>query len=119
VAWKIPKKSGLILGLFFVQQMPGVSDLGIDLPLVFTVLIGLRSTPPRAAAWGALLGFAQDVLSAGWLGPGFIPKILIGIFSSVLQRHTYRERVLTQTALVFLMACLEQILVWLLLKWDG
>jgi rod shape-determining protein MreD len=117
--WGMLKKTGLTLAVLLIQQMPGVSDMGVDLPLIYAVLVGLRSAPLRAAAWGAGLGFAQDLLSAGWVGPGLISKTLIGILSSVAHRHIYRERVLTQTFLIFLMAVLQQLIVWLLLQWDG
>jgi rod shape-determining protein MreD len=99
--------------------MPGVSAWGIDLPLIFVVLVGLRSSVPVAGVWGFGMGLAQDLLSAGWIGPNTIAKTLLGILSSLFQRHIYRERVMTQTFLIAGGTLVHQIFVWLLLKWDG
>lgn len=117
--WKTAQGTVLVFSVFFTQQLPGVSGAGVDLPLIFTVLAGLRTTPARAAGWGFLMGFLQDALSAGWVGPRLISKTLIGILSSVAQKHTYREKVMTQSFLVFCMVALEQFVVWMILRWDG
>jgi rod shape-determining protein MreD len=116
---RIPRKLVWILGLFFVQQLPGVSSWGVDLPLLFTVLVGLRSSPAKAAGWGFLMGLFQDLLSTDWIGPNTVAKTLVGLLASFSQRHVYRERVLTQTFLIFIMTFLHQILIWVLLTWDG
>lgn len=116
---KIPKEFFWILAIFFFQQLPDVSSLGVDLPLLFVALVGLRTTAPKAAGWGFFMGLAQDLLSAGWVGPNTIAKTLVGIGASLSQRHVYRERVLTQTFLIFCAALFHQVFIWLLLKWDG
>lgn len=116
---RIPKWAMILPALFFVQQMPGVAALGVDLPLIFTALMGLRTTPSRAAGWGFLAGLLQDLLSAGWIGPNTIAKTLVGIFSSLAQRHIYREKVFTQVFLIFWASLLHQFLVWQILNWDG
>jgi rod shape-determining protein MreD len=108
-----------ILALLFVQQLPAVSSWGIDLPLIFVILTGLRTTAPKAAGWGFLLGVIQDLLSTAWLGPNTIAKTLTGILCSFSKRYIYRERVLTQTFLVFWAALFHQAVVWWILKWDG
>lgn len=105
--------------LFFVQQLPAVSAWGIDLPLLFVILTGLRTTIPKAAGWGFLLGLIQDLLSASWIGPNTIAKTLTGILSSLSKRHIYRERVLTQTFLIFGATLFHEALIWWMLKWDG
>ncbi len=115
----IPTQTLLVLTLFFIQQLPAISSWGIDLPLIFVVLTGLRRTVPQAAGWGFFLGLIQDLLSAGWVGPNAIAKTLTGIFSSISHRHIYRERVLTQTFLVFGATLFHQVFIWLVLKWDG
>lgn len=116
---KIPKEVIWILALFFVQQLPGVASWGVDLPLIFVTLMGLRTDVPRGAGWGFLLGFLQDLLSSSWIGPNTIAKTLAGILAALSKRHIYRERVLTQTFLVFVTTLFHQALVWVLLKWDG
>src|SRR5580658_11094709 len=116
---KIPKELFFILALFFVQQLPVVSSSGTDLALIFTALLGLRTTVPKAAAWGFLVGLLQDLLSAGWIGPNTVAKTLVGLLSSVFKRHIYREKVLTQTFLIFNATLFHQLFIWLLLKWDG
>jgi rod shape-determining protein MreD len=115
---KIPKQVLWILAIFFLQQLPGVAAWGIDLPILFVVLVGLRSEAPAAAGWGFLLGVIQDLLSAGWIGPHTVAKTLVGLFSCLSRRHIYRERVLTQTFLVFCMTLFQQVFIWLLLRWD-
>lgn len=115
---KVTKTILWILAIFFLQQLPGVSTFGLDLPLIFVALIGLRTTVPAAAGWGFLVGLAQDLLSAGWVGPNTIAKTLVGIFACLSQRHIYRERVLTQTFLIFCVAVFQQFFIWILLRWD-
>lgn len=116
---KIPKQVLWILAILFIQQLPGVAEAGADLPLLFVVLMGVREPAPRAAGWGFFLGLLQDLLSAGWTGPNTVAKTLTGIFASLSQRHVYRERVLTQTFLVFTAALFHQGFLWALLEWDG
>jgi rod shape-determining protein MreD len=115
----VPKQIFWILVLFYVQQLPYVSTLGIDLPLIFVVLTGLRSSAAGAAGWGFALGFLQDLLAVNWIGPNTITKTLIGLLSCFAQRHIYRERVVTQTFLVFCATLVHQVFLWLLLNWDG
>jgi rod shape-determining protein MreD len=109
----------LIFLLFYVQQLPYVATLGVDLPLIFVVLTGLRSTAAGAAGWGFAMGFLQDLLSANWIGPNAIVKTLIGLSSFFAKHHIYRERVVTQTFLIFCMTLVHQLFVWLFLAWDG
>lgn len=116
---KIPKQVWWLLAIFFLQQLPGVAAWGIDLPLLFVILMGLRTTVPKAAGWGFFTGLAQDLLSAGWLGPQTLAKTLTGILASLSKMHIYREKVLTQTFLVFWATLFHQLFIWLLLKWDG
>ena len=116
---KIPKEIFWILGLFFIQQLPAVAAWGVDLPLLFVVLVGLRTDLPKAAGWGFCLGLLQDLLSSGWIGPNTIAKTLTGVLASLSKRHIYRERVLTQTFLVFVASLFHQVFIWVLLKWDG
>jgi len=116
---KIPKQIFWILAVFFVQQLPYVSAVGIDLSLIFVVLTGLRSRAAGAAGWGFLMGFLQDMLSANWIGPNTIIKTLMGLFSCFSQRHIYRERVVTQTLFILCATLVHQFFIWLLLRWDG
>ncbi len=116
---RIPREIIWILALFFIQQLPGVASWGIDLPLLFVVLVGLRTDTPKAAGWGFILGLLQDLLSSSWIGPNTIAKTLTGILASLLKKHIYRERVLTQTFLIFFATMFHQVFIWILLKWDG
>ena len=113
------KQLFMIFALLYVQQLPYVSALGVDLPLIFVVLTGLRSTAAGAAGWGFVLGFLQDLLSANWIGPNTIIKTVMGLLSCFAQRHIYRERVVTQTFLIFCATMVHQFFMWLLLNWDG
>ncbi len=116
---RISRQIVLILALLFAQQLPAISTWGIDLPLLFVVLTGLRTTVPKAAGWGFLLGLVQDMLSTSWIGPNTIAKTLTGMLSSVSKRHIYRERVLTQTLLIFGATLFHEAVIWWMLKWDG
>ncbi len=115
----LPRLLFWIIAIFFVQQLPGVAGLGVDLPLIFVVLMGVRSEASAAGAWGFGLGLFQDLLSAGWIGPHTVAKTLVGLLSCFSKRHIYRERVLTQTFLIFWMALFQQVFIWLLFRWDG
>ncbi len=116
---KFPKEILWVLGLLYLQQVGGISEWGIDLPLIYVILAGLRTTAPKAAGWGFVMGLAEDLLSAGWFGVHTIAKTLTGILSSLSQRHVYREKILTQTFLIFIMSSFHQLFVWGILKWDG
>jgi rod shape-determining protein MreD len=114
----ILKQTLWIVLLFFFQQLPGVAAWGVDLPLLFVILKGVRTDVPRAAGWGFLLGLLQDFLSSGWIGPNTTAKTLTGVFASLSKRHVYRERVITQSLLVLLATLFHQIFIWIILKWD-
>ncbi len=116
---RIAQETLIVLGLFFLQQLVGVADWGVDLPLIFVVLKGLRTTPVKATAWGFFLGAAQDIFTADWIGLHLASDALAGYLSSLSRRHVFRERVLTQSFLVFAMMALRQLAIWGLLKWDG
>jgi len=116
---KIPQQVLWVLALFFLQQLPAVAEWGIDLPLLFVVLVGLRSPVAEGAGWGFLLGLMQDLLSAGWIGPNVIAKTLTGILASMAKKHIYREKVFTQTFLILVSAFFHQTVVWLVKLWDG
>lgn len=109
----------ILFAIFFVQQLPIVANWGMDLPLVFVILAGLRATPTKAAGWGFLLGLAQDTLSASWIGPNTVAKTLTGLLCAYFHRRIYREKVLTQTFLVMVATLFHQGLVWLIKLWDG
>ena len=116
---KIVRQILWIILILFIQQLPGVAAWGVDLPLLFVILKGVRTDVPRAAGWGFLWGLLQDLLSSGWIGPNTTAKTLTGIFSSLAKMHVYRERVLTQTLLIVLATLFHQLCVWIILKWDG
>lgn len=110
---------GLVALLLFLQQLPVVADLGVDLPLIFVILMGLRSTTAPAAGWGFLFGLLQDLLSAGWVGPNVIGKTLTGALCAYFRLRIYREKVVTQTGLVFAAALFHQGVIWAVKIWDG
>ncbi len=116
---KIPRELFWVLAVLFLQQLPGVAGGGIDLPLILVALLGLRTTATKATAWGFFMGLAQDLLSADWIGPNTVAKTLTGLLCFLSRRHIYRERVLTQTFLIFCASLFHQLFIWLLLKWDG
>jgi rod shape-determining protein MreD len=116
---KISRELFLVMAVFFLQHLTGVADWGVDLPLIFVVLKALRTTPVKGAAWGFFMGTLQDLFTANWIGTHIAADALVGYLASLSRRHVYRERVLTQTFLIFGMMALRQLLVWGLLKWDG
>ena len=105
--------------IFFVQQLPLVADWGIDFPLIFVVLIGIRSDLPQAASWGFAAGTLQDLLSSGGIGVNTISKTFVGLGASFLKMHIYRERVLTQTFLIAGLSIFHEFFSYLLMRWDG
>lgn len=105
--------------LFFVQQLPLVADWGVDLPLIFVILIGIRSNAPQAAGWGFVTGALQDLLSSGGIGINTISKTFVGMGASFLKMHIYRERILTQTFLIAGLSIFHEIFSYLLMRWDG
>jgi len=116
---RIPREAIWLLAVFFLQSLPGVSGWGLDLPLILVTLVSLRTTAAKATAWGFFVGLAQDLLSAGWIGPNTVAKTLTGLLSFLSRMHIYRERVLTQTFLIFCASLFHQVCIWLILKWDG
>jgi len=117
-AW-FPKEIFWLLVLFFIQQLPLVADWGVDLPLIFVVLVGLRSEPAQSAGWGLTAGMIQDLLSAGGIGTNAISKTIVGLASSLFKMHVYREKVLTQTSLIAAMSIFHELFVYGLMRWDG
>ena len=104
---------------FFFIQLSFAATWGIDLPIILISLFGLRSTAVKAAGLGACLGLTQDLLSAGWIGPNLIAKTFCALLSVAAQGKIYREKVPTQTLLVFINITVQQFIIWILLKWDG
>jgi rod shape-determining protein MreD len=114
------KNSTLVLwafAIFFFQQS-FAAIWGIDLPLIFVSLVGLRSAPLKAALVGLVMGLGQDLLSAGFIGPNLIAKILVSLVAVASQKKIYRERVSTQSLLVLFNILLQQMVIWFLMKWD-
>jgi rod shape-determining protein MreD len=105
-------------GVFFFQQS-FAAIWGIDLPLIFVSLVGLRSTPLKAASIGFTLGLCQDLLSVGWIGPNMIAKVLAALVAVLAQKKIYRERIPTQALLITANISLQQLVIWFLMKWDG
>jgi rod shape-determining protein MreD len=106
------------LFILFLVQMSFAATWGIDLPIIFISLFGLRTTAVKAAGMGAFLGLAQDMLSVGTIGPNMAAKIVCALLSVSAQGKIYREKVPTQTLLIFVNILIQQIIVWLLMKWD-
>ncbi len=105
-------------GVFFFQQS-FAAIWGIDLPLIFVSLVGLRTTPLKAASIGFVMGLSQDLLSAGWIGPNLIAKVLTALIAVLAQKKIYRERIPTQALLILANISIQQIVIWILMKWDG
>jgi rod shape-determining protein MreD len=116
---RISKDFFWLLLIFFIQQLPMVADWGVDLPLIFVILKGLRTDAPRAAGWGFLCGAVQDLLSAGGIGPNVISKTMMGLSSSFFKTRIYREKVLTQTFLILGLSILNGVFEYFLMRWDG
>jgi rod shape-determining protein MreD len=116
---KIPKELFVLFVIFFIQQLPNVADWGVDLPLIFVVLAGLRKDLPQASAWGFLTGLIQDLLSVGGIGVNTISKTLAALGASFLKTHIYREKVTTQTFLIFCLSIFHELFSYLLLRWNG
>lgn len=116
---RISKEILWLFLIFFVQQLPLVADWGIDLPLIFVILTGIRSDLPKAASWGFATGALQDLLSSGGIGINTISKTFAGLGASFLKMHVYRERVLTQTLLIAGLSIFHEIFSYLLMRWDG
>jgi rod shape-determining protein MreD len=103
--------------IFFFQQS-FAAIWGIDLPLIFVSLVGLRSSPLKAASIGLVMGLGQDLLSAGFIGPNLIAKIVVALVAVASQKKIYRERVSTQSLLILFNIFLQQMTIWFLMKWD-
>ena len=116
---RIPKEIFWLFILFFIQQLALVADWGVDLPLIFVVLVGVRSNAPQAASWGLVTGVIQDLLSAGGIGTNTISKIAVGLGSSFFKMHIYRERILTQTFLILGMSVFHEFFAYCLMRWNG
>jgi rod shape-determining protein MreD len=116
---RVPKEVLWLYPIFFVQQLPLVADWGIDIPLIFVALIGIRSDEPQAATWGFISGAIQDLLSSGGIGTNTISKTFAGLGASFFKMHIYRERILTQTFLILCLSVFHEIFSYLLMRWDG
>jgi rod shape-determining protein MreD len=116
---RIPREILLLFVIFFIQQLPMIADWGIDLPLIFVILIGLRSEPTPAAAWGFVVGLIQDLLSSGGIGPNTVTKAMTGLGACFFKMRIYREKVSTQTFLIFGMSIFHGVFEYLLVRWEG
>jgi rod shape-determining protein MreD len=104
---------------FLVQMAPGVATWGLDLPLVFTALTAVRCRLLEALAWGCAAGLLQDLLSACGPGPHLSAKAAAAVAAWLSQRLVFRERVLTQAALVAVCMVVQQAWLGVLFGWLG
>lgn len=102
----------LLVAALAIQVTPGVARWGLDLPLLFVALLGLRMPLLEAAAWGAVAGLGQDLLSSCGVGPHVAAKMIVGMSAHAFRTLVYQERVLTQSALVAACMLLQQLLLW-------
>lgn len=90
---------GLVVGLVPVQTtvLEHLSMAGIrpDLCLIAAILIGFFGGPADGALMGALLGFEQDLFSAGEAGTNLVAKAILGLSAGVVGRYLARATPVT------------------------
>ncbi len=110
------QKSALLLGALLIQTSPGVSAWGVDMPLVFTALVGVRCGLLESLVWGILAGLFQDTLSACGPGPHAVANGAVAFLAFISQNTVFREKVLTQAGLVGTCMALHQAMLWFLFR---
>lgn len=89
------------LGLIVLQTTlggaTGVLGLHPDLLLLSVLLVGMRRGETTGAFWGILLGFIQDVFSAGVPGLNLFSKGLVGFTAGALRDQLDCENPNTQS----------------------
>ncbi|OGW66769.1 MAG: hypothetical protein A3H49_05160 [Nitrospirae bacterium RIFCSPLOWO2_02_FULL_62_14] len=91
--------AGLVMGLVPVQAtvLEHLSVAGIrpDLCLIAASLVGYFGGPVDGALMGALLGFEQDLFSAGEGWTNLIAKAVLGLAAGVVGRYLARATPVT------------------------
>jgi rod shape-determining protein MreD len=86
--------AGLLLGLVPIQTTVlghlNVAGVRPDLCLIAVSLIGLFGGPADGAMMGALLGFEQDLFSAGDTWVNAVTKAVIGLVAGLVGRYVAR-----------------------------
>ena len=95
---------GLVIGLIPLQTtvLEHLSVAGVrpDLCLIAVSLIGLFGGPADGAMMGALLGFEQDLFSAGDAWVNAITKVAIGLSAGLVGRYVARTTLATVLPMV-------------------
>lgn len=73
-----------------------IGDVTPDIPLVLTVLLGLRRGPEAGCLSGFALGLIQDTVGGGIVGTQALTKAVIGFVAGLLARRLVASSPLVQ-----------------------
>ena len=100
-------------GVIFANYLPYA--LYLDFPLIFTIYVGLYSSPFKGAACGTAFGLVQDYFSALYLGLNGLSKTFFGFSGSYLRKWVTLEGFFAQWILIILLSLLDSTIVYAML----
>ena len=87
-----------------VLRIGGVTP---DIPLILTVLLGLRRGPEVGCLSGFAVGFLQDVAAGGFVGAQALTKALVGFASGMIGERLWVSSPLVQVPGLVLLTLVE------------
>ncbi len=94
-----------VSGVIFANYFPYA--LYLDFPLIFTLYVGLYSSPFKGATCGIAFGLVQDYFSALYLGLNGLSKTVFGFSGSYLRKWVTMEGFFAQCVLLILLSLLD------------
>ncbi len=94
----------LFSGLFTIHR------IGLDLPLLLLVYVGLTQGPTSGAIFGFFLGFLLDLSNPSSLGLGAFIKTCLGYLIGSFKDNLYLESNLSKGAVIFFSLLLNDLI---------
>lgn len=93
-----------------------VGSVAPDIPLILTVLLGLRRGPEAGCLSGFAVGLLQDVAAGGFLGAQALTKALVGFAAGLLGERLWVSDPLVQVPGLVLLTVAEGVARYRLLQ---
>jgi len=81
---------GITLFTFFIEERISVFHVSANFITVLVYYAGITKGELRGMFLGSIIGFIEDCLSGGFLGPNLLSKSMVGYFSSFMSGSFFR-----------------------------
>ncbi|HEB75722.1 MAG TPA: rod shape-determining protein MreD [Nitrospirae bacterium] len=100
------------VGVFLLQSVISVGPMKLNLTLLLVYYAGLRRGELAGVAIGIPVGFLEDALSGGLIGPGMLGKGLVGILPAYLSEGFFIWTPILGMLAVFTLTVIDETVVY-------